>query len=44
MPCGLRWWLQAVGESVDASAQAPAARKYTAVANFVKTQWGQGIP
>jgi hypothetical protein len=44
MPCGLRWWLGAVERSVDASSPAPAAAKYTAVANFVKTQWGQGVP
>lgn len=46
LPCGLRWWLQSVDQSMrcPAAARREASTTYPIIDNFVPTQWGQGDP
>lgn len=44
LPDGLKWWLEAINESLKTREAAAPTRAYTPVENFVMTQWGQGSP
>lgn len=44
LPDGLKWWLDAIDESLMTREAAAPTRAYTAVENFIQTQWGQGDP
>ena len=44
LPCGLRWWLNALDKLEVGQLPVPAAQRYNAVENFVGTQWGQDVP
>lgn len=41
---GLKWWLDAINESLKTREAAAPTRAYTPVENFVMTQWDQGAP
>lgn len=44
LPDGLKWWLEAINESLLTREAAAPTRAYTPVENFVMTQWDQGAP
>ena len=44
LPDGLKWWLEAINESLLTREAAAPTRAYTLVENFVMTQWDQGDP
>ena len=44
LPDGLKWWLEAINESLLTREAAAPTRAYTPVENFVMTQWDQGDP
>lgn len=44
MADGLKWWLNAIDESLQYRQRPAATRSYQAVENFVETKWGQGSP
>ena len=48
MPCGLRWWLNAINESMEnrsiASLRSQTRADFTPVEPLCKTLWGQGDP
>lgn len=41
---GLRWWMDAMDESLKTREAPATTRAYTPVGNFLETQWDQGAP
>ena len=44
LPCGLRWWLDAIDEVLRQGAPRRAATNYSRMDDFLETKWGQDAP